>query len=220
MMEKKKFGNLFDNVWTVPNALSFIRILIVPAFAVLFVKGKTIASATLLLVSGLSDFIDGKIARRFNQVSELGKMLDPIADKLTQVTLAVLLFWKFFTANDTNLRAFAWVFLLFIVKELIMLVGGAVMLALGIRPGAAELWGKIATFVFYGVMLAIIAVGPEVGAFIGVLNWCIPPVVMKLLVVLAVVLTFTAFASYMPETYRQFRDNHREKKSAQAAEKN
>lgn len=218
-MAKKKFGNLFDNVWTVPNALSALRIIIVPVFAVLFLKGETIAAVSLLFVSGLSDFFDGKIARRFNQVSELGKMLDPIADKLTQVTLAVLLFYKFYVASDRSLHAFAWVFLLFIIKEMIMLVGGGIMIAVGIRPGAAEIWGKISTFIFYGVMIAIIAVGPEIGAFIDVLNWSIPPIIMKLLVVLAVVLTFTAFASYMPATYRQVRDHHREKKSAGAEAK-
>ena len=82
------------------------------------------------LISGYMCFGDrekvcGKIARRFNQVSNLGKMLDPIADKLTIATIAVVLFLKFHQAQDTSIRAFSWVFLLFIVKDIVMLLFGA-----------------------------------------------------------------------------------------------
>ena len=152
---KEKTGYLFENVWTVPNLLSFIRILLVPVFAVLFMKGYYIWSVAVLALSGLSDFFDGKIARRFNQVSELGKMLDPIADKLTQATIAVVLFITFLHAESPSLHAFAWVFLLFIAKELFMLIGGALMIAFGIKPGAAEIFGKAATMVFYIIMIGI-----------------------------------------------------------------
>lgn len=207
----KKTAYLFENVWTVPNLLSFLRILLVPVFAVLFYKGYTydrpsllIWAVVMLAISGLSDFFDGKIARRFNQVSELGKMLDPIADKLTQATIAIMLFYCFFKAENHTLHLFAWVFLLFIVKELVMLIGGALMIGFGIRPGAAEIFGKAATMAFYLVMLSIIAFGPEVGAFRNLFT--IPDNVMMILVVISVILTFTAFISYMPETHRQVKE--------------
>ena len=164
MGSEKKTSYLFENVWTVPNLLSFIRILLIPLFAWLFYKGVSgeienglIWAVAVLALSGLSDFFDGKIARRFNQVSELGKMLDPIADKLTQATIAVMLFWTFFKAENRTLHLFAWVFLLFIVKELVMLIGGGLMIYFGIRPGAAEIYGKAATMAFYLVMISIMA---------------------------------------------------------------
>lgn len=207
----KKTDYLFSNVWTVPNLLSFIRILLVPVFAFLFYKGYTLNESSYLIwavavlgFSGLSDFFDGKIARRFNQISELGKILDPIADKLTQATIAVMLFYTFFKAENRTLHLFAYVFLLFIVKELVMLIGGALMIYFGIRPGAAEIFGKVATMAFYLVMIFIIAFGPEVGAFRSVFT--IPDPVMMVLVVISVILTFTAFASYMPETKRQVKE--------------
>lgn len=204
MEKQKKTAYLFSNVWTVPNLLSFLRILLIPVFAVLFYKGELLWAVGALALSGLSDFFDGKIARRFNQISELGKILDPIADKLTQAVIAIMLFISFFNAENKTLRMFAWVFLLFIVKELIMLIGGAVMISLGIHPGAAEIYGKAATMVFYLVMIAIMAFGPEVGAFSSFFT--IPDAVMIVLVVIAVIMTFVAFASYMPETYRQFKE--------------
>ncbi len=145
---------------------------------------------------------DGKIARRFNQVSNLGKILDPIADKLTIFTIAIVLFLKFHGAEDHTLQIFSWVFLLFIVKDLIMLVFGAFMISKGMHPCAAEIYGKIATVAFYCVMILIMAIGPEVGALRA--YYTLPEAVMMVLVVLAVILTFVAFVSYIPDVYRQF----------------
>ena len=198
---EKKTSYLFQNVWTIPNLLSFIRILLIPVFAWLFYKGELIWAVVVLALSGLSDFFDGKIARRFNQVSELGKILDPIADKLTQATIAIMLFLTFYKAQNRTLHLFAWVFLLFIVKELVMLIGGAVMIGFGLKPGAAEIYGKAATMAFYLVMISIMAFGPEIGAFRNAFT--LPDTVMMVLVVIAVILTFVAFISYMPGVHRQ-----------------
>lgn len=196
--------DLFKGCLTIPNLLTLIRILIVPVFAVLFLNGEFLRAVLVLAVSGLSDFLDGKIARRFNQVSALGKLLDPVADKLTQITLALLLYITFHSAQNETLKAFSWVFLVFIIKEAVMVIGGAVMLAFGIRPGAAEIYGKVATFAFYAVMLVIICFGPEVGAFRAAFT--LPDALMMVLVVISAILTLVAFASYMPATYAQFKE--------------
>lgn len=199
---KEKIAYLFENWKTVPNLMSFIRILLIPVFAVLFYKGHIVAAVIVLAVSGLSDLFDGKIARKFNQVSNLGKILDPVADKLTIFTIAIILFLKFHAAENHTLNIFSWVFLLFIAKDLVMVVGGAFMIAMDMRPGAAEIYGKAATVAFYVVMLLIMAFGPEVGAFNSVFT--LPDTVMMVCVVIALIMTFLAFASYMPEVYRQF----------------
>ena len=217
-MDTKQNEGLFDNVWTIPNLLSFLRILMIPVFAFLFYKGQhddkgiyLLWAVVVLALSGLSDFFDGKIARRFNQISALGKLLDPVADKLTQATIAVMLFFTFYHVENRTLHLFAWVFLLFIIKELVMLIGGLLMLLFHIRPGAAEIYGKAATMAFYIVMLLIMAFGPEIGAFSnrpGAIYplFTLPDTVMMVMVVIAVIMTFVAFFSYMPETHRQVKE--------------
>lgn len=203
--------DLFKGCFTIPNLLSVIRIALIPVFAVMYLNGNQLLAIAILAVSGLTDLFDGKIARRFNQVSALGKILDPVADKLTQITIAIILFISFRKAENTTINAFGWVFLVFLVKEVVMVLGGLVMLLMNIRPGAAEMPGKVATFTFYGVMILIIAFGPEVGVLTNV--WEMPDIMTGILVVIAACTCVVAFASYMPETYRQFRDHFREKKA-------
>ena len=195
---------LFKGCWTIPNLISFIRILLVPLFAYLFMQGDFVPAVIVLAISGLSDCVDGKIARKFNQISALGKMLDPLADKLTQITLAVLLFLTFNKAEDSMLNAFSWVFLVFIVKEFIMVLGSVIMLNIGLRPGAAEIYGKVATLAFYVVMVFIIGFGPEVGAFRNLFT--IPNTLMMILVIISAILTLVAFFSYIPDVIRQVKE--------------
>lgn len=81
---------------TIPNALSLFRIALVPAFAVLYLCSGPdnyllYWALGILVLSGLTDSFDGIIARKFNQITDLGKLLDPIADKLTQVTVVLCL---------------------------------------------------------------------------------------------------------------------------------
>lgn len=203
--------DLFKGCFTIPNLLSVIRIALIPVFAVMYLNGNQFLAIAILAISGLTDLFDGKIARRFNQVSALGKILDPVADKLTQITIAVILFISFRKAENSTINAFGWVFLVFLVKEGIMVLGGLVMLLMNIRPGAAEMPGKVATFTFYGVMILIIAFGPEVGVLTNI--WKMPDIMTGILVVIAACTCVVAFASYMPETYRQFRSHFREKKA-------
>ncbi len=219
----KKTAYLFENVWTIPNIISFIRILLIPVFGVLFYRGELLWALLILALSGLTDFFDGKLARKLNQVSELGKMLDPIADKLTQATIAIVYFFCFRNAENETLKLFSWVFLLFILKEVVMLVGGAIMIAVGIRPGAAEIYGKAATLIFYVVMVIIMAFGPEIGAFRAgegaiVSLFTIPDAVMMVLVVISLIATFIAFASYMPGTYSQVKERFSEEGKRKAKE--
>lgn len=206
--------DLFKGCWTIPNLLSLIRILLIPVFAYLFYNDQKIAAVAVLAISGLSDTFDGQIARRFNQVSALGKVLDPVADKLTQITIAVMLLIDFRNAENNFIRAFGWVFLVFLIKEAVMIIGGLVMLLMNIRPGAAEIWGKLATLVFYCGMTVIIAIGPEVGALNDVVGFELPEIVTGIIVVVSAIMTVVAFLSYMPETFRQFKEHFDEKKAA------
>ena len=73
-----------SRIWTVPNIISFVRLATVPVFVVLFVTGRENAAVILYALGAWSDFLDGYIARRTNSVTDLGKLLDPLADKLLE----------------------------------------------------------------------------------------------------------------------------------------
>jgi len=150
---------------TVPNALSVLRIAIVPFFAWCFLTDRLIWAVALLVLSGLSDMFDGLIARKFNQVTELGKILDPFADKLTQGVVALCLAIKFPMIGP--------VLGLFIAKELLMLCCALVLLKKHKRPGGAKWYGKVATVMFYISVSVILVVdvlhlAPTPAVFYGV----------------------------------------------------
>lgn len=210
---KENFKKIFEGCLTIPNLLSVIRIILIPVFAVLYYNGEIWWALFILFLSGLSDTLDGKIARRFNQVSALGKMLDPIADKLTVFAIAIVLFLKFKNAESESMQAFAWVFMLFIAKDLLMLIVGAILIGMGTRPVAAEFFGKAATFAFYTIMLVIIGFGPEVGAISSInASLTLPENVMFGLVIVAVIMTFVALFSYVSPTLKQFKEAKANKK--------
>ncbi len=196
--------DLFKGSLTIPNFLSLTRILLTPVIAYLFISDMKIPAVIILAVSALSDTFDGQIARKFNQVSALGKILDPVADKVQQITIAVILLIEFLGSDNSFMKAFGYVFIVFLAKEAIMLIGGLVMLLLGIRPGAAEIYGKLATVCFYVGMVVILLFGPEVGAFSQ--YFVLPNIITGAIIVICAIMTIVAFASYMPETFRQFKE--------------
>ena len=137
------------DIFTIPNGLSLFRLLLVPVIVWLYCKaGKHNAALGVVALSGLTDIADGYIARHFNMVSDVGKVLDPIADKLTQ---AALLF-----SLATRYRVLYWVIALFVVKELMQGILGLMTLKLTDTVNSARWYGKVSTGVFYGVMMALI----------------------------------------------------------------
>ena len=138
---------------TIPNALSLFRIALVPAFAVLYLCSGPdnyllYWALGILVLSGLTDSFDGIIARKFNQITDLGKLLDPIADKLTQVTVVLCL-----AIRNTYLIP---LLIICVVKELGQSIGGLILLHRGEKIQGAKWYGKVSTFVFYGVMALIV----------------------------------------------------------------
>jgi cardiolipin synthase len=211
MAEMKQQQDASNKIFTIPNLITMLRIVLIPVFTLLFLKGQLLAMLIVLAISGLSDLVDGKIARRFHMVSDIGKWLDPAADKITQITLAVLMYLQFHASTNEWMQRFSWVFLLFLAKEFLMLLVSMVMLLLKLRPAAAEIYGKAATFLFYAVMLLLFLVGPEVGLLqLWLPALVLPEVVVKVLVLLNLALTFVAFFSYIPDTCRKL--FHKEKK--------
>lgn len=200
---KENVGELFENWNTIPNWLCFLRIALIPIFSVLFIKEHYIIAFVLMIIAAVTDLLDGKIARKYNMVSNLGKILDPIADKLSQVAIVIILIFKFWSFEGI----LKYLLFLFIAKELIMVIAGAVLLAKGMRPVAAEMWGKVATTVFYIFMIAIIAIGPN-GALVGVwLFKALPTPVVYVMVIISVILAFVSLFGYAPGFIRQIKEN-------------
>lgn len=199
--------DLFTNWNTIPNWMCFVRIALIPVFSVLFVKESYIAAFIVMIVAALTDVFDGKIARKYNMVSNLGKILDPIADKLSQIAIVVILIVKFWSF-DGPLK---YLLFLFIFKEFVMVIAGAILLSLGMRPVAAEVWGKVATVVFYTFMITIIAIGPS-GALVGVWFFkALPMPVIYVMVVISAILAFVSLFGYAPGFLRQIKEKKNKK---------
>lgn len=203
--------DLFENWNTIPNWLCFIRIALIPVFTALFVKEQYIAAFITMIVAALTDVFDGKIARKFNMVSNLGKILDPIADKLSQIAIVIILLVKFW---DGPLK---YILFLFIFKELLMIIGAGILMAKGMRPVAAEVWGKLATVVFYTFMITIIAIGPN-GALLSIdlfkgleLN----NTVIMIMVIVSAILAFASLFGYAPGFIRQLKENKKQSNSSE-----
>lgn len=132
-------------VLTVPNLLSMLRLCMIPLMIALYFKGFTAATAVVLIISGFTDLLDGWYARRFGAVSDLGKVLDPVADKLTQAAMLLCLV----SAYPQMLLPF----ILLIAKELFASVSGLLVIRrTGIVPAAV--WhGKVTTALLYLTMI-------------------------------------------------------------------
>ena len=139
----------------VPNTLSVIRLVLIPVFCVLFLMGQTdsvyyIWAGAALALSGLSDMFDGFFARLLSQETELGKWLDPAADKLTLGAVCACMWVRF----RDEIPELTYLLALHIAKEFIMLLGGLIVFRRRKIEGA-RWWGKAATVCFYTCMLAI-----------------------------------------------------------------
>jgi cardiolipin synthase len=201
---KNNIKDLFEGWNTIPNWLCFLRIALIPVFTVMFIKGQYIAAFITMIVAALTDLFDGKIARKYNMVSNLGKILDPVADKLSQMAIVIILIVKFW---DGYLR---YILFLFILKELLMIIAGILLLSKGMRPGAAEMWGKVATTVFYVFMIAIIALGGESSALYGVKGFehlILSDTTITVMIVISAVLMFVSLFGYVPGFVKQLKEN-------------
>ena len=139
-----------NRILTIPNLLTLFRILLIPVIAWLYCwKADYPMAAWVLVVSGATDVADGFIARKFRMVSDLGKVLDPIADKLTQTVALVCLLTRF--------SAVWWVLGVLVFKETVMTVMGLAVIRRTGSVYSAAWHGKLATVTLYGVIIAHIA---------------------------------------------------------------
>lgn len=137
--------NWKKEILTIPNLLSLFRLVLIPVYVLIYLNGKDATdyylAAGILAVSCLTDMIDGQIARHFNMISSIGKILDPLADKATQFTLIICLTIKY--------NVLWYLVALFVIKESFQLIAGGINLRKGKMLKGALISGKICTTVLF-----------------------------------------------------------------------
>lgn len=135
--------------FSVPNLISYLRLVLIPFIVWAYCEKESgLLTAILVAVSGFTDVLDGKIARRFNMVTDIGKVLDPIADKLTQAAMMYCLLTKY----ELMLPAL----IVLIVKEIFMAVTAIMETKYSAKINSALWYGKACTVILYAVMLILL----------------------------------------------------------------
>ncbi len=134
-------------IFTIPNIMGYIRILLIPVFCSFYLQENYIWASIIVFVSSVSDLLDGKIARRFHMVTDLGKIIDPVADKLTHVALAICL--------AIHYPWMRYLFVFMIMKETYMAIMGIILIKKGEHITGALWCGKVCTTILFIGMLIL-----------------------------------------------------------------
>ncbi len=175
-----------NRIVTIPNAMSLFRLILIPVFIWMYhFREWYLPSTIVLLLSCLTDLLDGWVARRFNMVSDLGKMLDPVADKLTQGILMLCLVWEF--------RILLLPLILLIVKECTLGIMNVMVIRKSGEVHGAEMHGKITTWML------------DLTIFLHVIWHQIPTALSTVLSVVCAVLMIVSLILYLNENRKWFR---------------
>ncbi|TAL44357.1 MAG: CDP-alcohol phosphatidyltransferase family protein [Salinibacterium sp.] len=130
-----------SRVLTVPNLLSLVRLAMVPVFLLFIVQEKDLAALIVLVISSITDFLDGMIARKFAQVSRLGQLLDPAADRL----------FIFAALIGLSVRGVVpiWLLIVVVARDVMLLAIGIVLANVGHGPLPVHHLGKLATLLLF-----------------------------------------------------------------------
>lgn len=152
-------------VWTIPNLLSLFRLLLIPVFLVLLVNRLYLWALLVLVISSLTDFVDGYVARHFNQVSRVGQLLDPAADRLFIFSTLIGLAWTGFIPW--------WLAGVIFARELLLLIVGVMLANHGYGPLPVHHLGKMGTFALLTAMplLVLGAAFPQLAGWTDPIGW-------------------------------------------------
>lgn len=166
-MAGESAGAVGSRIWTIPNALSMLRLALVPVFLVFIVRGDDIVALVVLVVASLTDLLDGYLARRLRQVTRLGQLLDPAADRLYIFAALIGL-----AARDLVPW---WIVGLIVARDVFLLVLGVVLANHGYGPLPVHQLGKVATFaLFFGLPVIMLGFAfPAVAPVSEPIGWAI-----------------------------------------------
>ena len=141
---REKIRKLFTGVWNIPNVLTMIRLALVPVFVIVFRGGYPRAALAIFCAASLTDMLDGYLARKQSQITDFGKLFDPLADKLMVLTALTC---------QGAAGVFPWTAILIVLaKEVYMVVGSVYMLGKGVVV-YANYYGKTATVCFIASLI-------------------------------------------------------------------
>ncbi len=140
-MDRENWSFKLPDLFTIPNFLTYLRFILIAPFMYFFLNEEFVAAAICIGISGLTDCFDGMLARRLNQVTSLGKILDPIADKLTLFAVVICM--------AIQIPKIIPLLIMLLLKDALMILGGMDLVKKGITPPAAKWYGKLGTVVFY-----------------------------------------------------------------------
>ncbi|MDP9028458.1 MAG: CDP-alcohol phosphatidyltransferase family protein [Actinomycetota bacterium] len=154
-----------SRIATVPNALSFFRLLLIPVFLVFLLTHEYLTALITLVVSSATDFVDGFVARKFNQVSRVGQLLDPAADRLFIFSTLIGLAWGGFVPW--------WLAGVIIARDVLLLILGIVLANHGFGPLPVHHLGKMGTFALLFAMpvLVLAATFPSIDQIANPVGW-------------------------------------------------
>jgi len=175
------------NIWNVPNVLTILRMLLIPVFVAFYVAGQEKLALVTFLVASATDWLDGYLARKHHQITDFGKLMDPLADKLMVCTALIC----------QGVRGVFpwWAIVVVILKELVMVVGSTYMLNHNIVV-YANMMGKSAQVSFIAA-LVLSFWHAEFAAITLPLD--------RIFLVIAVVLALAALVDYTVKAARQIR---------------
>lgn len=178
------------SIFTIPNLISMFRLALVPLIIIFYTKEQFTYALAVIIISAVSDVVDGKIARRFNMVTDFGKVFDPIADKITQAAMMYCLLTRF--PHMMLLLIFL------IVKELSTGITSIIVLRNVDCVMSADWQGKLATAVIYSTIILHIIFGT------------MPVVVSDALIVLCSLVMAIAYVHYFKRNIRCIRSGQSE----------
>lgn len=139
-------------IFTIPNLLSLFRLILIPVYVHIYLNAtedqQYVTAGAIMALSCITDLVDGKIARHFNMISNVGKVLDPLADKFTQLALILCLSAKYVILYP--------VLVLFLTKELFQLFVAIIHIRKGKALPGALMIGKICTTVLFISLIALV----------------------------------------------------------------
>lgn len=193
-MVTREVSKYQDKIITIPNILSFFRVCLIPFFVWLYTfKESYFWAAVILFVSAVTDVVDGIIARKFNMISDLGKVFDPIADKVTQFVTLVCLAERFkYMIIPLSIMA---------IKEIFTGITSLVVINRSDEVHGAVWHGKLTTVLLYSTMI------------LHIIWWGIPPLVSNVSITLSISMMIFSGVLYISRNFAILKDCKEQKNS-------
>ena len=170
----------------IPNILTILRFILIPVILYFIFTGHYLLGFIFFTISGITDILDGAIARKFNLITNFGKLMDPLADKLTQISvLATLVFQKIIPF---------WILIIVLLKELLMIIGASFLYGKDVVV-YSKWFGKLATVLFYLAIVCSLII--KEFALTGI--WQNLDFILYCIAVIATIFSFIMYVKYLYE---------------------